>query len=132
MPEGHEQELHAYFDQLVQATEAGVITWKEVNPTSYLWSAGGNAFFTIQRTESIVQRRAANGAVVSAKEPAFIFQAYEMSNLVSSLGSTLKFSVNTTEERNFRDKLAVLFEAIRSKASEEGIDFLKQHLPRKG
>ena len=129
MPIPESQELQQYIDVLLEATRAGTVEWKAVNPTTFVWetAAEPRARVNLQRVEKNVFRRAV-GETAPGSKVSYVLQAFEVSGPISL--QKLKVSVESADDPALNHKLHTLFEFIKSGVSRKGLEFLKEILPR--
>jgi hypothetical protein len=120
--------MKAYFSQLVDATKNGVMSWVEVNPSTYSWDTRTPvpARLTLQLVlRQQVPTREPNGQLVVRQVKSYFFQAIE----VQQVAQKVRLSVNGAEDDELNGLLETLYETIQSTISKQSLDFLKSILP---
>ena len=127
MPSPESGEFRTYLDELIEATRAGSVEWKPVNPTTYVWEAPGatGARLSIQRIDR-TQPVTEDGHIKLRRVSSYLFQAFEM------LGPAVKqrLSIESDEEPDLNPKFETLYEIAKTGLSRKGLDFLRKILPK--
>jgi len=126
MPSVKHEALADYIDELVKATEQGKIDWNAVNPTTFVWetTAPRNARVSLQRVERTVSVRV--GSVnIPQKAISYLFQVVDLKQPTPPI-----LIVDTAEDNSLKEKLAALFNLMKTGISDKTLEFLKSILPQ--
>ena len=129
MPSFDKNEIKAYLEQLVTATQKGSMSWLEVNPTTYSWDTAKpiSARLTVQLVTRQIPSRQPSGQITIRQTKGYLFQAVE----IQRTGQKVRLSVNGIDDEELNAQLEILYEAIASRVTEQSLDFLKSILPPK-
>jgi hypothetical protein len=124
MPNLESNELPAYLDQIIAATQSRKMTWGRANPTTYTWSVPGKpgriVLQSVDRQQRVVQGNVAR--MVMTKQ--YILQVFD-----NPQNQTPRLSIDGNQSPEINAKLGAIFEAISNGLMQSGLDFLKSLLP---
>lgn len=126
MEESDREAIEGLLDGLVEATRKGTISWKPVNPTTYVWERSERvgkpaARMVLQILENWIRIKNKEGASEDVKRRFAILQVIE----TRSNAETPRLSADGRAVKEFNDRLVRLYDIVESGVSEKGIDFLK-------
>ncbi len=132
MPSSEQGDLAAYIDELIAATKLGKISWKVVNPTTFVWETPvpKSARISLQRVERIVavQIPAALGrppSLQQRREVNYLFQVFDLAQSALPI-----LNLDSSSEPQLNERFDALFNIVKTGVSEKTMEFLKSILPR--
>lgn len=134
MPQSEHKGLSTYIDDVYEATLAGRIAWKAVNPTTFVWETATPkpAKLSLQRVDRIVN----TGATVISqgrrvpqqrKETIYLFQVFD---LTEAGAATPILNIGGADEADLNQRLQKLFDLVKTGVSERSLEFLRSILPK--
>lgn len=126
MPDNEREALLAYVDEVISATSAGKIKWREVNPTTFVWEIvePKRARVLLQRLE----RQTGKIILSGGKQKPETFLAYNF-QVIDATGSAV-VNLTSSEDDHLSEKLDRLFQLIRKGMSDKILEFLRGTLPK--
>ena len=131
MQQNERTALLAYIADLSNATAVGKISWRSVNPTTFVWEAPSpqNARLSLQRVERVV---AVSTAMVGGrpvpqqkKQTFYLIQAFDQPGSATPI-----MNVDSSDDIELNQRLSELFELIKTGVSEKTLEFLRSMLPK--
>jgi hypothetical protein len=129
MPGLSDQELANYLDELMRATEGGLISWNRANPTTFAWTkreppGAQLALQEIQRKQTEI----VGNARVMKTVLSYILQVFELEQETRTL--TLREEIDGSNSEILNEKLRVLFDLVRREKAQKDLEFLRGTLPQ--
>jgi hypothetical protein len=130
MPSPETQELEQLISQLTDATRTGLVSWRAVNPTTFIWDkpelGGVTARITLQRVDRQVVSTPPGRIVM--QQAGFILQGLE----IRGGQGFQKITINSQSQPELTQKLQELFQLVSTGLSRQGLDFLRDIIPKSG
>ena len=132
MPSNENPGLSNYADELMEATKAGKIEWKTVNPTTFVWeTASPGARVSLQRVERVVPvtTLGPNGrpSITPRRDVFFLFQVFDLTRIPTNAPIV---TADSSADAQLNQKFTALFDLIKSGISEKILEFLQSILPK--
>jgi hypothetical protein len=116
-----------YFEQMVEATRAGAMTWTEINPSTFVWDVRTPPHpgrLTLQRIDRQV-RAVENMRQVIKTVPSYVLVASDLAT------GQVVLQVNSEQDESLNQTLGGLYDLIQTQRSRSKLDFLKSLIPPK-
>lgn len=131
-----EEGVDQYLNELIDATQKGLVRWKAVNPTTFFWDAVSDGKRTGRISLQKVQRNIVpripgprpSGIAIGSPgvHTSYIFQAIDF----NQAPNTPRISIDTYNQTQLNSKLEALFNLAGEGISKQDLDFLKGLLPQ--
>jgi len=121
--------LAAWVEKVIADTQSRQISWKSVNPTTYLWetSPPRPARVVLQRVERVEVLQATAIRPSQRKTiTTLLLQAFDLSKPQAPVVATL----NGADDPETNDALKVMYETVARVATKETLEFLNSLLPK--
>jgi hypothetical protein len=135
-PQEHSQEVQKYMNDLIQVTRDGTFQWKPANPTTFIWeqldSGGSGARIILQKIDQVIgtPNRVVRPGVITP--PPVIRSMFNLQGFEMKAGNQAVNRVNLSgaTDSAINQKLQELFDTITAGIAQQGLDFLRNFIPK--